>query len=82
MSTVICVTSCGIQTLVYEWKKSRKWEAASSNFDPLYIRDIRAVEKKEEINEMPKKQNIEEKNDDKETERKEEEEERKRFHSI
>jgi hypothetical protein len=47
------------------------------------MRDIRAVEKKEEINEMPKKPNIEEKGDDKETERKEEEDgERKRFHSI
>ncbi len=68
---------------IYEWKKSRKGEAASSNFDPLYMRDIRAVEKKEEINEMPKKPNIEEKGDDKETERKEEEDgERKRFHSI
>jgi len=37
-------------------KEKQKGEAASSNFDPLFfsiynMRDIRAVEKKEEINE-------------------------------
>jgi hypothetical protein len=38
-----------------EKQRKKKGEEASSNFDPLYMRDIRAVEKNEEKkNEMPK----------------------------